>query len=177
MLSPSTEADELLARIDTRPGCSFKDSFAAIDPAPAGFDPLFRAEWLVLEHASSGRQWSPVTTKEQLREWESAWGDLPDRSGFFRPALLADEAIAFLAGYEGERIVAGAIANRSATVIGLSNVFDSSGDLASAWAAGAAAATERWGPLPVVGYERDAALDAAHEAGCRSIGELVVWAR
>jgi len=73
------------------------------------------------------------------------------------------------------QIVAGAVANRSATVIGLSNVFDAAGDLESAWHGAAAAATSVWGPMPVVSYDSGSSFDAANEAGFDSIGELPVW--
>ena len=66
------------------------------------------------------------------------------RGRFFKPSLFEDETIGVLAGYEGDRIVAGAIANRSSTVIGLSNVFDVAGDLESGWVAAAAIAASRW---------------------------------
>lgn len=145
----------------------------------AGFRPLFRADWLMRDPPEPGRAsdrpWSAVTSEEELGEWEAARGQSPAEAGFFRRALLVDDAISVLAGYEGDRIVAGAVANRSASVIGLSNVFEVSGDLQAAWLASAAAATARWGRLPLVGYESGASLDAAHEAGYRSIGELVVW--
>jgi hypothetical protein len=178
-LLPEVAVEELLSGIDTGEGCSVKDSFADLDLAVAGFRPLFRAEWLVRDppepRVASARRWSPLTSEEQLREWEAAWAESPEGSGFFRPALLADEAISVLAGYDGDRIVAGALANRSETVIGLSNVFAAAGDLESAWWSGAAAATARWGRMPIVSYDSGPSLDAAHEAGYRSIGELVVW--
>ena len=169
----------VLSVIDAGEGCSVKDSFACLDLDAAGFRPLFRAEWVVRQPAK-GRLaapggWSAVTTEAQLRGWEASWGEVPGGSGFFRPALLKDETIAVLAGFDGDRIVAGAIANRSATVIGLSNVFDTAGDLDSSWAAGAAAAATLWGDLPIVGYDSGEALEAAHGAGFESIGELVVW--
>lgn len=178
-LLPEVAVEELLSRIDASEGCSVKDSFAELDLATAGFRPLFRAEWLVRDPPEPGRaserHWSPLTSEEQLREWEAAWAESPAGAGFFRRALLADEAISVLAGRNGDRIVAGAVANRSATVIGLSNVFDTTGDLDSAWLSGAAAATARWGRMPIVSYESGPSLDTAHEAGYRSIGELVVW--
>jgi hypothetical protein len=178
-LLPEVAVEELLADIDASEGCSVKDSFAHLDLADAGFRPLFRAEWLVRNAPEPGvasePQWSRLTSEEQLREWEAAWAGSQEGSGFFRPALLADDAISVLAGYDGDRIVAGAVANRSATVIGLSNVFDAAGDLNSAWLSGAAAATARWGRMPIVSYDSGPSLDAAHEAEYRSIGELVVW--
>jgi hypothetical protein len=101
--------------------------------------------------------------------------ELPEGSDFFRDALLEDEAIAVLAGYDDNRIVGGAIANGSATAIGLSNVFNVAGDLESAFVAGAASAAAVWGAMPIVGYESGDSLDAAHRAGFESIGEVVVW--
>src|SRR6266542_292962 len=143
-LVPEISVEQVLSCIDTSEGCSVKDSFADLDLGAAGFRSLFRAEWVV------------------------AWGELPEGSGFFRRALLEDGRIGVLAGYDGGRIVAGAIANRSSTVIGLSNVFDVAGDLESAWVAGAAVAAARWGEMPTVGYDSGDSLDAAHRAGFRS---------
>jgi hypothetical protein len=40
-LLPDVTVDEVLSRIDTRDGCSVKDSFAALDLRPAGFRVLF----------------------------------------------------------------------------------------------------------------------------------------
>ena len=100
---------------------------------------------------------------------------MPGGSNFFRPALLKDTRIAVLAGQSGDRIVAGGIANRSTTVIGLSNVFDLAGDLEFAWAAAAAAATALWGDMPIVSYDLGDSLVAAHGAGFESVGELAVW--
>jgi hypothetical protein len=178
-LVPEIAAAQLLSGIDASEGCSVKDSFADLALTSAGFRPLFRAEWLHRapddRRAASGRGWSRIATEQQLGEWESAWAGSPEASVFFRPALLAVETIAVLARYAGGRIVAGAIANRSATVFGLSNVFDTGEDLESAWSGGAAAAEALWGQMPVVGYDSGASLDAARRAGFDSIGELVVW--
>ena len=116
-----------------------------------------------------------MTTAEQLGEWEAAWAGSAEGAGFFKPSLLEDETIGVLAGYEGDRIVAGAIANRSSTVIGLSNVFDVAGDLESAWVGAAAIAARLWGEMTTVSYDSGDSLDAAHRGGFKSIGELVVW--
>jgi hypothetical protein len=177
-LVPSVDAGSIVARIDARAGCSIKDSFDDVDLAADGFDLLFRAEWLRLEAARSpvaAAGWSSIETADELGKWETAWGAAPEAQPFFHPALLADESIVILARYDLDQIVAGAVANLSATVIGLSNVFDESGDLESAYLSGAMAAQERWGPMPVVGYDSGTALEAAGQAGFLSIGDLAVW--
>ena len=117
------------------------------------------------------RQWSIVSTEAGLREWAAAWA--PD--GLFRAELLANENVGILAARDGERLVGGAVANRSATVIGLSNLFQVADELEAAWSGAAAAATQRWGEMPLVAYDSGNSLAAAHAAGFASTGELVVW--
>lgn len=180
-LLPKVAIEQILFNIDASEGCSLKDSFARLDLTAAGFQPLIAAEWLVREpaeaRAASHSEWSALTKQHELEEWEAAWADVPRASALFRPALLTERTIRVLAGYEGDRIVAGAVANRSTAVIGLSNVFQRSGDFESAWVAGAAAATALWGDMPIVGYDSGASLDGAHEAGFQTIGDLIVWLR
>ena len=176
-LVPGVDAASLLARIDSGPGCSIKDSFSDLKFAGEGFEVLFRAEWLVLESAPDpAPAWSVIGSADELAKWEAAWGEPQGPPPVFPPALLDDESVAVLARGESDGIVAGAIANRSATVIGLSNVFDAGGDLESAHRGAASAAQQRWGPMPVVGYESSAALAAARRAGFVSIGALAIWA-
>jgi hypothetical protein len=177
-LAPQVDAADLLARIDTGGGCSIKDSFATLDLATHGFRPLITAEWVVADghNDDASSRWSVIETPAQLEEWESAWGEA-DAPGFFRPGLLSNSAIALLARYDDGLVTAGAIANRSQTVIGVSNLFDSGGDLTSAWRTAAAAACARWGSLPVVGYGSGARLAAAQRAGFKSLGKLTIWAK
>jgi len=178
-LVPRASAEQLLMRVDTSAGCSVKDSFADLDLAPAGFDVLFRAEWLWQVPSTDAARpagWSRVETTAGLDRWETAWNESPDARSFFRRELPANDSIAVLARYDGDRVVGGVIATRSEAVIGLSNVFDVRGDLESAWRCGAEAARARSGPLPVVGYDSGEALDAARRAGFVAVGELAVWA-
>lgn len=168
-LVPETTAGQALAGIDAGAGCSVKDSFAVLDLEPHGFRPLFRGEWLVAEPPRPEARW--VVVAGALNEWSAAWGD----EDFFRPALLDLDDVAVLAAYEDDRIVAGAVANRSASVIGLSNVFHTGGDLASAWREAAATAAAIWPGLPAVAYDAGTSLEAAREAGFSSIGRLAVW--
>jgi hypothetical protein len=82
-----------------------------------------------------------------------------------------------LAHYEGDQIVAGAVANRTDGAIGLSNVFAEGGDLSAAYSGAASAAQKRWGSARIVGYESGEALEAAGAAGFVPIGGLTVWLR
>jgi hypothetical protein len=177
-LRRGVDAGGLLARIDGRGGCSIKDSFADLDLKADGFDVLFRADWLRLEAArapAAAAGWSSVRTAEELANWETAWGEAPQPGPFFRAALLAEESVTILVRHGADGIVAGAVANRSPTAIGLSNVFANDGELESAYSEGASSAQGRWGQMPLMGYESGAALDAARQAGFASIGELAVW--
>lgn len=175
-------AAALVAAIDTgSPGCSVKDSFASLDLGPEGFEVLFEAQWI---HRPAGPaplpagpspQWSEVAGADGLAEWEAAWSGEGKASGLFRPELLTGEAV-FLAGRTGGRIVAGAVANRSGSVVGVSNLFAHQDTaVAATWAGTLAAVAARWPGLPVVGYESGDDLDAALRAGFTALGPLRVW--
>jgi hypothetical protein len=178
-LLPEITIERGLSGSDTSEGCGVKDSFASLDLGADGFRPLLRAEWVVRKPTEGRYQsasgWSAVTTEAELREWEATRGEVPGGSNFFRPSLLKDQRIAVLASHNGDRIVAGVIANRSASVIGLSNLFDGAGDLESTWVSAAAAAATLWGDMPIVSYDLGDSLAAAHGAGFDSVGELTVW--
>lgn len=180
-------AAALVAAVDTgSPGCSVKDSFAALDLGPEGFRVLFEAQWI---HRPAGApvaaagpplEWSEVSGAGELRQWEAAWAG-GEPSGLFRPDLL-DGGTVFLAGRAGAdgrtggRIVAGAVAHRAGGVVGVSNLFARDGASAgAAWAGVLAAAAARRPGLPVVGYESGNDLDAALRAGFTALGPLRVW--
>ena len=86
------------------------------------------------------------------------------------PGEVRSPVVAYLRGPD-----AAAVANRSERVIGLSNV--EAEDVEAAYAGAAGLAQALFGPLPVVGYARGEALDAAHAAGFLSLASLRVWAR
>jgi hypothetical protein len=163
-LHPSATAAALLARIDSGPGCSIKDSFATLDLP--GFTVIVEASWMYRPPGPAhGEKWS-VATASDLPEWERAWGE---PLGLFVPTLLADTL--FLAARRGGRIVAGAILNRTDDVVGISNVFG--GD----WAGAVATAGRLYPDLPLVGYEAGDALAAARRQGFEVLGPLRVWMR
>jgi hypothetical protein len=88
---------------------------------------------------------------------------------------LDEDAVIVMAGYRDEAIVAGAIANRSATVASLTNVFSAVGDLDAAWRGSVASVAAQMGDLPLVGYERGDNLEAAQRYGFALLGPLRVW--
>jgi hypothetical protein len=144
-LRPGLSAEAVLRDIDDGPGCSLKDSFADLDLAPLGFEELFSASWIARE---------PDTERGGAERWSAAESDL-------------DPSVRTLAA-EG----AGAVANRTGSVVGVSNV---SGD--DAWTGLAEAVWREFPGLTLVGYEHGDDLDAALAAGFEEIGPLRIWLR
>ncbi|MFK0252456.1 hypothetical protein [Streptomyces sp. NPDC090445] len=183
-LTRDVPAAALAAALDTdSPGCSVKDSFAVLDLAPAGFEVLFEAQWIhrpadapaPAGTASPALAWSRVADAAELDRWEAAW-DGERSSGLFHPGLLTGD-IAFLAGRDADgRILAGAVVNAAAGVVGVSNVFaaDGVGD-DEAWAGALAGIAGLWPGLPVVGYESGEDLRTAARHGFTELGPLRVW--
>ncbi|MGW6706606.1 hypothetical protein ACWGDE_17160, partial [Streptomyces sp. NPDC054956] len=121
--------------------------------------------------------WSRIASADELEAWEAAWSG-EESTGLFRPALLTEE-IAFLAGRDAAgRIAAGAVANLTGSVVGLSNVFTAEATPDdSAWSGALAAIAGLWPGLGVVGYESGSDLDTAVRHGFRPVGPLRVWLR
>jgi hypothetical protein len=80
-----------------------------------------------------------------------------------------------LATDAGGNVAAGAIGNRSGTVVGLSDLFTVSADPDAVWTSAVAALSAGFPGLPLVGYERGEDLAVAHRAGFTSVGRLRVW--
>ncbi|MDX6760640.1 MULTISPECIES: hypothetical protein [Streptomyces] len=181
-LDAGVAAVSVLPPVDTSsPGCSVKDSFAALDLSGHGFEVLFEAQWIhrpagaaVPAAAPDAPRWSEVRDAAELAVWEAAW-DGEEATGLFRPSLLGGDS-AFLAGRVGDRIVAGAVAHTCAGAVGVSNLFARDGvGTDTAWAGTLAAIAARRPDLPVVGYEHGEDLDAALRNGFTAIGPLRVW--
>lgn len=181
-LEPGADAAALLARIDGSSGASVKDSFASLDLRSDGFRIVFAADWIgrpsdssTTNQGDSGLRWSTVGDADELVAWEAAWTEDGPARGLFRPALLGGSELDVLQGKDGSSIVAGAIVNRAGNVVGISNLFTRTGELAGGWAGCLEVIAKRFPGLAIVGYEADGALDAAHGAGFRSIGALRIW--
>lgn len=178
-LEPAVSAGSVVRGVDiASPGCSVKDSFADLDLGGDGFEVLFEAQWIHRpagapipepEAEAAGLEWSEISDAEELAAWEAAFDD-DGGDRLFRPALLR-EGIVFLAGRDGGRIVAGAVASTGGGVVGVSNLFG------AAWAGVLGAVCARWPGLDVVGYEHGEELEAAVRAGFTAIGPLRVWLR
>jgi hypothetical protein len=162
---------------------SVKDSFAVLDLTPFGFHKLFQSQWIFKPastdfsgHGLSDLPWQQVTSAEELLRWEEAWSHttLPDKR-IFLPPLLHDPDIAIMAAYKEDAIVAGAIANRTTDVVGISNVFMPDQEVEWYWEGLIRRISAYYPALPLVGYERDEDLTMALQVGFTMLGPLCVW--
>jgi len=181
-LDADATGEHILQIVDSAtPGCSIKDSFARLNLLPAGFRILFEGDWILrgpeqpVRASESDIRWRRVRDAGALTAWEAAWSGGEVVTELFRPALLDHAAVVVLAGYVRDRLVAGAILNRSGAAVGVSNLFTTLGDLGDAWPGCLAAVATAFPRLPIVGYESGDALVAAHENGFTSIGRLRIW--
>jgi hypothetical protein len=169
-------------------GCAVKDSFGTLDLAPMGFEILFEATWIFRPPARAdtggltpGGRCRRVTAPADLAAWERAWrGGGDEHAGYsptFRPALLSDPDTAVLSMWRDDALIGGAIANRAAGAVGLSNVFAVGGDLDAVWAAAVADLDVAFPDLPFVGYEDAEGLASLRGLGFRDVGRLRVWGR
>jgi len=181
-LRPDVSVPDLLARIDTSPGCSIKDSFASLDLTSFGFSPLFDAAWTV-RRATPGRpppatlRWDAVRDPETFVRWERAWRGEDGPDDVLRPALLDHDEVTVLAGRDGDDVVAGVVLNRSAEVVGVSNFFAAPGSAATGWAGGLAHIGTLLPGAVLVGYESSDALGATRPDAFEIAGPLRVWRR
>jgi hypothetical protein len=178
-LDPNVTGRSLLSRVDAGTGCSVKDSFAALDLTPDGFHVLFEAEWICgaparVSGPGDATRWRVVESVPEFATWTKAWSESGGSPSPFQPELLAHPDVVVLAD-SATRITAGAILNRSAGVVGLTNLFTNTGDRDAAWTEAVIATSERFGDRPIVGYEAGDDLAAAWRVGFASLGPLRVW--
>ncbi len=166
-----------------------KDSFCELGLDALAFQLLFEATWLWQAPSAPlpngydhGIQWVRLQDGSKLAKWETAWNGNPaDNSStqqprLFLPSLLTDPNIAFITAYQGSEIIAGAIANRTDNVVGLSNVFAPPENSVSFWASCVATAKDSFPGLPLVGYEGGSELALAEAVGFEKLQTLRVWA-
>ena len=111
---------------------------------------LWRAPSIVAARApGQGILWSCLQDSSELAKWETAWSGSPlddlltQSLRLFLPALLTDPDIALLAVCQQDSTAAGAIANRTDNIVGLSSHFAPPEDSISFWASRGAIAEER----------------------------------
>lgn len=172
-LAPTETVPQAIA--EAADGFAVKDSFAVLDLAPLGFEPLFDAMWIWRDpqpvSQSDPATWRILRDADSLARWEAAWRGGEPALDLFRPALLAERDHAFVAGEVGGRIVAGGVASRSGDVVGISNLFGP-----TELTAGCLTAAEGFAPgLPIVGYETGPALEAMKAQGFQAAAPLIVW--
>lgn len=179
-LVPNLSIPDLFSRIDVSRGCSIKDSFASLDLAAHGFHILFEAQWTActtsdLPQGDPGASWEVVRDARSFERWVEACQPEHDRPDVLRAELLEHESIAVLEARVGGRVVAGAIANRSARAVGVSNLFAVEGVTTAVRCGCPALAGTLFGASTFVGYESGGDLCDALRDGFRTVGPLRVW--
>ena len=112
-----------------------------------------------------------MQTEHELAEWTAA----ADQGNTLTPELLQNAKVRFLAAHDQHGITAGAVANLTGPVVGVSNVFATGIGEDEAWAAIPAAVNAVFPAAVIVGYEHDSGLRAAVAAGFSDLGPLRVW--
>jgi hypothetical protein len=181
VLDPSVTARDVLGRIDAGPGASVKDSFGSVDLGAAGFRRLFDAQWLWRDGSrpppagTAGWSWAVVADPSALASWERGWSQEQRSAGFFPVGILGCREVQLVAAHGGPSIVAGMVVHRSRTVVGISNVFDRTGDPEATWADAVRQALRLTSGLPLVGYERGRSQEIASGLGFEAVGSLTGW--
>jgi hypothetical protein len=173
---PGVPVERVLQAVDRFDDCSAADSYAGLDLGPHGFRPLFRALWVWrrAEHEAGAWPdgWSVVSREDDLATWNAH----QDTTGVLLPPLLGQPRFTFLVRRDGGEMVAGAVLHRVEDAVELSNTWSAEGAV-DGTAALVACATQLHPGVPVVGYDRGAALDLLLGAGFEPLGPHVVWVR
>lgn len=157
---------------------SVKDSFACLDLDAEGFGVVFDARWIVHRsphRAAAALVWTAVDGAGELDDWATAAA----LHGIIRADLLADPSIRIFAGRRSHDapIDAGAIANLTGEVVGLSNVFSRDEDAHAVWRDLQGVVASRFPGHAIVGYEGGDDLASAIASGFAPLDPLRVWYR
>lgn len=176
-LLPDALAEDVLEPVESGLGCSVKDSFASMDLEKFGFDELFEARWIYREPARLTKRspvsWTVVESEEAFAEWVHVAG-IEHAIG---TDLLRDATVRFLSAHGPDGVGAGAIATRTGSVVGVSNVFSPAIDIDETWASLVDAFARTFPSMAIVGYEHGEPLEAALASGFTAVGPLRVWLR
>ncbi len=145
---------------------SVKDSFRTLDIARLGFEVLVEANWIRLEHPRQGRGATDIA-------WERASHGKED----IPAGLFSDGNFALFCGRRHGSMVAGGTLYRAENVVGISNVVAEADHAVAVWHDLAHLAAETFPGLPLVGYESDDDLEAAHKAGFTIGDGLRIWVK
>jgi hypothetical protein len=165
---------------------SIKDSFSVLNLSRLGFEKLFHATWFYLEGSafkrsenSASLRWDLIRGRRELAAWRLAWnknesgGNVADL--IFGDRLLENPRMRFIAGYEGESLVAGCILNRTEPVFGISNFF-ATDDSAATWSGIIEFIRTSVTSNDLVGYEQAPMIDRSLAGlGFEQVGDLAVW--
>lgn len=181
-LVPDLSVPDLLSRIDASGGCSIKDSFASLDLTGHGFRVLFNAQWIVCTRTPPmpkevGASWEVVRDVDGFVRWVEAWRRENGPQDVLRAELLDHDSVAVLAARVGDRVLAGAIFNRSSKAVGISNFFVNEGVTLATRSGCLALAGSIFATSTFIGYESGDELAAAQRDGFEVIGSLRVWIR
>jgi hypothetical protein len=172
-LQPKVSPEQLINELPPGP-CSVKDSFADLDLASRGFEQLFDARWIYRVPpvgAQRATGWTAISAEEEFGQWLLACGLLD----VLPEALLRDQSVRVLQRKRANDVTAGAVLNRTGSVVGLSNVFSLNVPLDEVWGDLVVLAAQEFPSCPIVGYERGEDLDVAIGTGFNDLGGLRVW--
>ena len=87
-------------------------------------------------------------------------------------SVLLDPEVRVIAS---DGLAAGAIANRTGAVVGISNVFARDGVTAGTWMGATSVLDAAYTGMAIGGYCDDEGVSAAHDAGFEDLGALRAW--
>lgn len=152
-------------------GWGIKDSFCDLALSDKGFEKTLTGNWYggTVTANDVPTDWSMISSPDQLRSWEKAWGNGEER--IFPDNLLSDQRISFWLKGKADAVEAGFISFDSGSSLGISNWFSlDNHSLAQTGALQAANSVSR--KRPIVCWSSD---DTIQETGLSRLGPLQVW--